>query len=434
MATYNASVEKAQKLEQQDLIDHGEHCSADPEKLATVGREPGHQVRIKRNDSEYGLYTVSKEAERQENPDNIVRMGEDGRERLGTSGEFAGTLDSQVPHPTFTDAEAEAHNEFVERLVDNGRHTGLIAIAPHGGAIEPHTDEQAERVASQLADRGVSSWLCRGWKDPPRDDLDRPAAFKRWHIRSTDIHEASFPLLRKVIFRCFGHAVAFHGYAPEPGQPDVLVGGTSPLREEIVLAIRDAVAGSDITVELPDPIRDKDFNGDSLLNIVNRLTVDKAGGVQIEQSLRARSRHGKAIADAVANVYSPKIPQEPPGTIEPKTPRDAILEQYVVLKATLSGPKERIDLSNEQITLDDGSQTTIIVNDPDGSTTTNFPTNPPNFFAPFPPIVEWEIPAPQPPIPKALPGTTQPCRSEGCSLFEDPGVGRSPLGRPERTP
>jgi hypothetical protein len=29
---------------------------ADPEKLATVGRERGHQVLIKRNDSEYGLY------------------------------------------------------------------------------------------------------------------------------------------------------------------------------------------------------------------------------------------------------------------------------------------------------------------------------------------------------------------------------------------
>jgi hypothetical protein len=31
----------------------------DPEKLATVGRERGHQVLVKRNDSEYGLYTVS---------------------------------------------------------------------------------------------------------------------------------------------------------------------------------------------------------------------------------------------------------------------------------------------------------------------------------------------------------------------------------------
>jgi hypothetical protein len=73
MATYDASVKKALTASQQDLIDHKEHCSADPAKLATVGRECGHQVRIKRNDSEYGLYTVSQV--RQESPNNIVRMG-----------------------------------------------------------------------------------------------------------------------------------------------------------------------------------------------------------------------------------------------------------------------------------------------------------------------------------------------------------------------
>ena len=42
MATYDASVKKALTASQQDLIDHKEHCSADP------GRESGHQVRIKR--------------------------------------------------------------------------------------------------------------------------------------------------------------------------------------------------------------------------------------------------------------------------------------------------------------------------------------------------------------------------------------------------
>ena len=149
MATYDASVKKALDPQQEDLIDHKEHCSADPEKLATVGRALGHQVRIKRNDDEYGLYTVSEV--RQENPDNIVRMGKGGRERLGTSDEFDGTLDSQVPHPTFTDAEAEANGEFVERLDDDGAHTGLIAIAPHGGDIEatPTSRPSASRRSSR---------------------------------------------------------------------------------------------------------------------------------------------------------------------------------------------------------------------------------------------------------------------------------------------
>jgi hypothetical protein len=105
-----------------------------PDKLAAIGRALGHQVRIKRRDDEYGLYTVSEV--RPESPDNLVRMGKGGRERLGTSDDFDATLDSQVPHPTFSDAEAECNGEFVERLEDNGTHTGLIAIAPHGGDIE----------------------------------------------------------------------------------------------------------------------------------------------------------------------------------------------------------------------------------------------------------------------------------------------------------
>src|SRR5215831_12559540 len=142
MATYDASVKKALTTSQQDLIDHREHCSADPEKLATVGRALEHQLRIKRNDSQYGLYTVSQV--RQETPDNIVRMGNSGRNRLGTSSEFAAALYSQVPHLTFNDAEAEANSECVERLDDDGVHTGLIVIAPHGGDIERHTDQQAE--------------------------------------------------------------------------------------------------------------------------------------------------------------------------------------------------------------------------------------------------------------------------------------------------
>ena len=197
------SVNKALTASQHDLIDHKEHWSADPEKLATVGRALGHQLRIKRNDSQYALYTVGQV--RQEIPDNIVRMGDSDRKRLDASSKFAATLHSQVPHPTFNDAEAEANSEFVERLDDNGVHTGLIVIAPHGGDIERHTDQLAERVASRLRAKAVSSWRCKGFKE-------RGGASDRWHITSTDIHEASFPCLNSVIPRCFTYAVAFHGF------------------------------------------------------------------------------------------------------------------------------------------------------------------------------------------------------------------------------
>jgi phage replication-related protein YjqB (UPF0714/DUF867 family) len=297
MATYDALVKKALTSAQQDLIDHKEHCSADSVKLATVGRERGHQVRIKRNESEYGLYTVSQV--RQESPDNIVRMGSTGRKRLGTSDEFVGLLDSQVPHPTFDDADAETNNEFVERLEDNGTHTGLVVIAPHGGDIEPHTDQQAERVASQLAAKAVSSWRCKGFKGE--------GAFARWHITSTDLHEASFPRLNSIISRGFTYAVAFHGFDDPEILFDILIGGAAPysLKQDIETAIKGAITGSDITVHIASP--DEKFGGDSLNNIVNRLTAGGANGIQIEQSPRARASHWGDIADAVANVYKPKL-------------------------------------------------------------------------------------------------------------------------------
>jgi phage replication-related protein YjqB (UPF0714/DUF867 family) len=295
MATYHASIKKALP-EQDDLERRKEHCSADREKLETAGRLLGHQVRIKRknDDKEYGLYTVSEV--RQENPDNVVRMGQGGLGRLG-NGEFAATLDSQVPHPDLSVSQAEDQGEFVERLDDNGWHNGLIAIAPHGGKIEPHTDEQAEHVWSRLEGKGVSAWRCKGWH--PR------GAFEHWHITSTDIHEASFPLLNSVISRGFRYAVAFHGFN-DPNKPDILVGGLAPdaLKEEVKQAIQRAV-GSEITVEITTP--DDKFGGDDKRNIVNRLTAGGANGVQIEQKEEPREKHGPAIAEAVADVYDAKL-------------------------------------------------------------------------------------------------------------------------------
>lgn len=295
MATYKVSIMRALRLGQNDLIDHKEHCSADPDKLAMVGRERRHQVRIKRNDQEYGLYTVSEV--RPENPDNIVRMGKTGRERLGESDEFDATLDSQVPHATYSDTEAKCNGEFVERLDDDGRSTGLIVIAPHGGDIEPYTDWQAERALSELACKGVSSWRCKGWH--PK------GALEHWHITSADIHEASFPLLNSVIFRGFRYAVAFHGFDDPKIDDDILIGGLAEaLKEEVKEAI-EGVVGSDFTVRITTP--DDPFGGDHPQNIVNRLTAGGKNGIQIEQKIGPRQKYALAIADAVAKVYDSKL-------------------------------------------------------------------------------------------------------------------------------
>ncbi|RCJ16210.1 hypothetical protein A6S26_33695 [Nostoc sp. ATCC 43529] len=286
MPTYSASVEKKNSGTK-------EHCSIEPQKLIDIGCAVGHQVRIRLTDNEYALYTVKQAP--QENPENIVRVTDAGRSRLAaTSFPFNATVDSQVVHPTLNDEEAEFNSEFVERLIDNNTHVGLVAIAPHGGMIEEGTDLQAQRVAAVLAAKGVSCWYCKGWKKGG-------GAYERWHITSTDIHEASFLLLGKIIHREFSHAVAFHGMS----QSNIIIGGGAslPLKEEIQQAIENAIADSGISVNIAPS--GSQFDGDDPNNIVNRLA--NGNGIQIEQSKLARISYGQKIADAVASVYSSKI-------------------------------------------------------------------------------------------------------------------------------
>jgi phage replication-related protein YjqB (UPF0714/DUF867 family) len=287
--TLNIAVRKALSS-QASLIGRSEHCSLDPERLAWLQLVPGSQIRVRRSAEELALYTISEA--RQEPDDTVVRMALAARERLGTPDEFEAVLDTQVPHPTLSDEEASACSEFVERLDDDGRQHTLVVIAPHGGMIERHTDDQAERVMSLLGADLASAWRCKGFQTGG-------GAFARWHITSTDISETSFPLLQTIRQRRFARAVAFHGFS----DPGVLVGGGAPLlfKEKIAKELARALAGSQIRVRIADP--SEQYDGDSPLNIVNRLTACGTNGVQIEQSIEAREGYWETIAEAVASVY-----------------------------------------------------------------------------------------------------------------------------------
>jgi phage replication-related protein YjqB (UPF0714/DUF867 family) len=248
-------------VDQPDVDAHPEWCSVDPATLAAIGREVGQQVRIRRGAAEIALFTVA-ETQLLE-PPGTVRRGPAGRARLGPGDEFAATIDAQGPDPTRTDAAAEADGELVERLSDGGGL--LIAIAPHGGAIEPFTDDQAMRVRDLLADVGAGSWLCRGWR-PGGGAVDR------WHITSADLSPACFPQLHTVIGRGFTHAVAFHGAI----RADMLIGGgadSADLQKEIAAAIR---LGTGLPVSVATP--DDRIGGNDPRNVVNRLTAGGPAG------------------------------------------------------------------------------------------------------------------------------------------------------------
>ena len=253
---------------------------------------------MRRSKDEVALYTVSET--HQEANDTTVRMALTARRRLHTEAEFDATIDTQVPNPTLSDAEAQEQSEFVERLEDDGCQQALVALAPHGGAIERHTDSQAECLASSLGAGRASAWWCKGFRTGG-------GALEAWHITASAISETSFPLLKTIASRGFVHAVAFHGF-DEPGvDAGVLVGGAAPpaLKREVVAAIKCWLGASGITVRVAGPA--DPFDGDNPNNIVNRLTAGGANGVQIEQSPEARDRFWKTIAEAVASVYRRKL-------------------------------------------------------------------------------------------------------------------------------
>ena len=298
-------------------LSHREHCSLSRSQIEMIGLNLGQQVRILRptvNETKLALYTI-KDVHNDNDSEYTVLVGyenqNDLQERLQLPKDehyFNGKIDDQVIVEGLTDAQAEEYNEFIEHLTDDGQSTGLIIIAPHGGNIERHTDEQAEYVYEKLllSSNRVSTWICKGFNK----DEDG-GAFNRWHITSTDISEKSFPKLKAVFDRGFEYAVAFHGFNDENHPKSICIGGLvedKTLKEDIKKEIVNAVAGSGTEVYMDNECP-RNINGNDKNNIVNRLSNN---GLQIEQSKEVRVDEDLRlnIADAVARVIGPRIKVE----------------------------------------------------------------------------------------------------------------------------
>lgn len=287
MGSYEATVMKLS-------VSHRERCVANGDDLRRIGKAARQQVRILRSQEHLGLYTVEQPSLDEQ---GALGMSEAGMSRLGRTDPFGVTVDSKVVDEDMTDDEAAASGELVERLIVGGANE-LAVLAPHGGDIEKCTDDQAHHVGVGLEPVSPWVWMCKGWRDGG-------GAFDRWHITSTDISPQSFPFLGGMIRREFKHAVAFHGFdlSRFPGD-DVRIGGLAhyDLKASVEAAIRDEIQrrGEPWTVSVVEP--GDVFGGVEPNNIVNRLSP-VSGGLQIEQSLRARRSMALQIGDAVVSAY-----------------------------------------------------------------------------------------------------------------------------------
>lgn len=284
--SYDATVQKAS-------LSHVEHCVGNRTDLDRIGRAPGQQVRISRAANNVALYTVEGFSS---DPPGTVGMTEAGMGRLEVTGEFEATVDARVVDETATDEEAEANGGFVERVVVGGSRE-LAVLAPHGGDIERDTDVQAHHVGMGLTALDPWVWICKGWRPGGR-------AHSHWHITSTDISPASFPLLKRMIGRPFTHAVSFHGFdiVSFPGD-DIRIGGLAgnPLKAAMRDEIEQELRRNDKPWTVGVVRRGEQLSGMDPENIVNRLAP--SGGLQIEQSRGARKDAAPHIAAAVITVY-----------------------------------------------------------------------------------------------------------------------------------
>jgi len=298
---YDARILKLRLPEQDKIKNASERCSADLTTLKTIGRKRGEQIRIKRKDDArfVALYTV-----KQANPDtrlasaDVVRAGQTARARLGTTATLKATVQGRVidvaPQP-----DDPEDVRFFELARNCAEQTYFIAIAPHGGQIEQHTDEQAVEAAEQLiaADFPASWWLCKGFGDANK------GAHDRWHITSTDLQPACFPLLREISSRRFCYGVAFHGFQQKKDEADLYIGGAAPrpLKRAIKRLLKDLALPIEVRISTNDD--SPKFQGFSPENLINRLA---RRGIHLEQSAQAR-KYYLEIARAVAQVFVSRL-------------------------------------------------------------------------------------------------------------------------------
>jgi len=215
----------------------------------------------------------------------VVRMGRAAMDRL--------LLPAPPPSPVDVTTDILGRCELLETTVLRSC-SDVAVIAPHGGSIEDETDEQAELVASDPRFR-ADSWICRA-----------PAggAFRRWHITSDDLSEASFPGLRALLDRPHRIAVSFHGFGAV-GDLDVIVGGL--VDDDVKRRVRDELERRlPAVLDRPPSVLVATSSHDphpGLLpdNVVNRLATQ--GGLQIEQAFALRSVRGAArvVAEVVGD-------------------------------------------------------------------------------------------------------------------------------------
>jgi len=173
------------------------------------------------------------------------------------------------------------------------RNSDMIVVAPHGGKIEPGTEEIAGMVAHEL---GCSCYcFCSGHRKEERKD---PGGEDGHHIDSTEIKARHLQALVKGS----DIAISIHGLSNSKSDR-IEVGGTNQgLLQKIVNALNKQKCPAQLATN-------GSVEGTSAKNFINRY---KNRGVQLEIPLRPYRVHcageeRRRLAEAVASVLRDEL-------------------------------------------------------------------------------------------------------------------------------
>ena len=166
--------------------------------------------------------------------------------------------------------------QLVEAQATDNPEGQKIALAPHGGGIEPGTSEIALAVAGYHPATFAQAIDCLGLHDLWMFEGLLADENSQLHVTSTNYDDPIALKLVQISRRC----LSLHGLSDTPGSADIQIGGLDTELSSIVLEELSA-AGISAAVST-----DVGTNGNSSANICNKTTIN--AGVQLEMEAAYR--------------------------------------------------------------------------------------------------------------------------------------------------
>jgi len=192
-----------------------------------------------------------------------------------------GSFQTQIRQTNFFGRFAET--QYYENL----NQTQLILLAPHGGQVEPNT-EQIIQLINQKVALPTGLWYTTGIVN---GSLNK--AFKKWHTTNKTHSVTDFSLYNTFLESTYDLAISFHVMSKE----GIIIGGRSDnsVKQSLQTHLQNVYNSQQVIFGTPQST----LSGLNPTNFVN--TIPSTQSIHIELSRRISMENPWKIAEAVTN-------------------------------------------------------------------------------------------------------------------------------------